>query len=254
MKDATDLKRYFIHLAFDGTPFHGWQLQRNAKSVQSELNAALKILLREDVETLGCGRTDTGVHALSFYAHFDFPFIENIDELVYKLNAILPNEISIYSIFLVGNSDHARFSATKRTYQYHIHSVKNPFVKNHSWYNQNIHSVDKLNEYVNVLKDYTDFTSFSKSNTQSFTNNCRIIDCYWECKVSAELIFTITADRFLRNMVRAIVGTFIKVSEKNLSEKEFRMILESKNRSEAGFSVPAHGLFLTNVEYPFQVS
>lgn len=254
MKEANDLKRYFIHLAFDGTPFHGWQLQKNAKSVQSELNAALKTLLREEVETLGCGRTDTGVHALSFYAHFDFPAIANIEELVYKLNAILSDAIVIYSIFPVEISDHARFSATKRTYQYHIHSVKNPFVKNYSWYNQNNYSVDKLNEYVNVLKGYSDFTSFSKTNTQTFTNNCKIIDCYWERKENSELVFTISADRFLRNMVRAIVGTFIKVSEKNLSEKEFRLILESKNRSEAGFSVPAHGLFLTNVEYPFQVS
>lgn len=253
MNNSTEINRYFIKLAFDGTPFHGWQIQNNARSVQGDLNAALRTLLRTEIETIGCGRTDTGVHAKMFFAHFDHSPIEDPSELAYKLNAILPHEISIQSIFKTDPTAHARFSATARTYQYHVHRQKNPFVDGYSWYNQNIPDVEKLNRFVNVLMEYTDFTSFSKTNTQTFTNNCKITECYWEERSNSGLLFTITADRFLRNMVRAIVGTLVKSAEKEMNEIDFRKILESKSRSEAGVSVPAQGLFLTNIEYPFQL-
>ena len=245
--------RYFIQLSFDGTKYHGWQIQQNANSVQSEINNALSILLRKEVETTGCGRTDTGVHAKKFFVHFDFPELNNVSSLTHKLNAILPPEIAIQSVFEIQTEYHARFTAISRTYEYHIIRRKDPFLLGKAWLNINLPSVDELNQFVNVLREYTDFTSFSKSNTQTFTNNCKIEFAKWEEVKEGHLIFTIKADRFLRNMVRAIVGTLIMSAEKKFSEQEFRAILESKNRSEAGVSVPAHGLFLTEVDYPFQI-
>ena len=247
------LNRYFIKLSFDGTKFHGWQIQKNANSVQSELNQALEVLLRRPVETLGCGRTDTGVHAKTFFAHFDTEKINDPESLVHKLNAILPHEIAVESIFPVASDHHARFSATLRTYEYHIINKKDPFLIGKAWYNINIPEINELNRFTDVLKEYNDFTSFSKSNTQTFTNNCNIIHASWTDQNNGHRIFTIKADRFLRNMVRAIVGTLIMSAEKNMTEDQFRKILESKNRSQAGVSVPAHGLFLTNVEYPFSL-
>ncbi|MFZ7116021.1 MAG: tRNA pseudouridine(38-40) synthase TruA [Bacteroidota bacterium] len=243
--------RYFIRLSFEGTKFHGWQVQQNANSVQGELNKALEILFRKPVETTGCGRTDTGVHARIFYAHFESEKIDDISDLVHKLNAILPMEIAVRSISRVEMDHHARFSATSRTYEYHIINYKDPFMINRAWFNLNIPEITELNKYLFVLKEYTDFTSFSKSNTQTFTNNCKIMHAEWSMDSNGKKIFTIQADRFLRNMVRAIVGTLIMCAEKNLSEDQFRKILESKSRSEAGVSVPAHGLYLTNIEYPF---
>ncbi|MBK8362402.1 MAG: tRNA pseudouridine(38-40) synthase TruA [Bacteroidetes bacterium] len=245
------LYRYFIRLSFDGTKFHGWQVQQNANSVQGELNKALEILFRKPIETTGCGRTDTGVHALHFFAHFETEEITDVSDLIHKLNSILPMEIAVHSIFKVPPDYHARFSATSRTYEYHIINYKDPFLINRAWYNLNIPEIAELNKFVDVLKEYVDFTSFSKSNTQTYTNNCRIMEAGWSLDANGKKIFTIKADRFLRNMVRAIVGTLIMSAEKNLSEEQFRKILESKNRSEAGVSVPAHGLFLTKIEYPF---
>lgn len=248
-----DFFRYFVRMSFNGRPFHGWQIQDNANSVQGELNAALKTLLKTDVETTGCGRTDTGVHAKMFYAHFDFTEINDLKEMIFRLNSILPETIAIHSINVVELSSHARFSATSRSYEYHIHQMKNPFVTEFSWYHSTIPSLEKLNAYEVILKENTDFSCFSKSNTQTFTNNCKITECYWSEPVPSQFVFKITADRFLRNMVRAIVGTLIKAAELEMSESDFKRILESKDRSKAGFSVPAQGLSLVEVKYPFNI-
>lgn len=249
----TERNRYFIKLSFDGSPFHGWQIQKNANSVQSELNNALATLLRKEIETIGCGRTDTGVHAKIFYAHFDSEPIADLEFVMNKLNLILPKEIAIDSVFLVPKEWHSRFSASARTYAYHIVKIKDPFSIRKAWYNNSLPEIKKLNRFVEVLMEYNDYSSFSKSNTQTLTNLCKITLAKWETNEIGHIVFTIKADRFLRNMVRAIVGTLIKAAEKELTENQFRKILESKDRSQAGVSVPAHGLFLTNVEYPFPI-
>ncbi len=244
--------RYFIRCSFDGTNFHGWQIQENAHSVQAELNKALTILLREEIKTTGCGRTDTGVHASKFFVHFDVTEpINSTEDLLYQLNALLPNAIAIQGLFSVSNDDHARFDATSRTYQYVIYNHKNPFLKNYAFYYPNDLDVKKMNSIAKFLFEFQDFSCFSKTHTQTFTNNCKIMKAEWFYE-NNRLIFEIKADRFLRNMVRAIVGTLLKAGLNRIDEKEFREILESKQRSEAGASVPAHGLFLTDVEYPFQ--
>jgi tRNA pseudouridine38-40 synthase len=248
-----ETQRYFIGLSFDGTDFHGWQIQHNANSVQAELNKALALLLKRDfVETVGCGRTDTGVHAKKFYVHFESSEIENIPELIYHLNAILPSSIAINSIFPVARDAHARFSATSRTYQYRIYEQKDPFLKNRAYFFPFDVDINFMNALSNQLRDHIDFSSFSKSRTQTFTNNCTVTFADWRQKES-ELNFTITANRFLRNMVRAIVGTLLNAGLHKINEAEFFNILNSKNRSEAGMSVPAHGLYLTNITYPFAV-
>ena len=244
--------RYFIRCSFDGTNFHGWQIQENAHSVQAELNQALTILLREDIKTTGCGRTDTGVHASKFFVHFDVKEpIKSCDDLQYQLNALLPNAIAIQGLFPVRDEDHARFAATSRTYQYTIYNHKNPFLKNYAFYYPNELDVKKMNSLAKMLFEFQDFSCFSKAHTQTFTNNCKILKAEWFYE-NDRLIFEIKADRFLRNMVRAIVGTLLKAGLNRIGEKEFQEILESKQRSEAGTSVPAHGLFLTDIEYPFQ--
>lgn len=245
--------RYFLRLSFDGTDYHGWQIQQNAHTVQAELNHALYTLLRKkEIETTGCGRTDTGVHAKKFYVHFDQDEIENKDAVIRQLNAILPGTIAVQSIFPVSDDAHARFSATSRTYVYRMYSTKNPFLTNRSYFFPNNIDVEKMNSVNGILKDHTDFSCFSKSNTQTFTNNCVITFAEWS-RAEEEIIFTITADRFLRNMVRAIVGTMLEIGIGKMKDDEFRKILESKDRSEAGVSVPAHGLYLTDVTYPFPV-
>ncbi len=249
--NAIPMHRYFIKLSFDGSKFHGWQIQQNANSIQAELTKALIVLMKTEVEITGCGRTDTGVHARIFYAHFDSANIEDIDSLVHRLNAILPFEIAVQEIFQVANDTHARFTATARTYEYHVIRNKDPFLIGKAWYNINFPELEKLNKFVGILLEYEDFTSFSKLNTQTFTNNCKIFSAQWTEQYKGHLVFTIRADRFLRNMVRAIVGTLLMAAEKDLDETQFRRILDSKNRSEAGFSVPAHGLYLTKIEYPF---
>ena len=245
--------RYFIRLSFDGSPFHGWQIQQNANSVQAELNKALELILKQkEIETLGCGRTDTGVHALKFYAHFDHYQINNLSDLVHQLNAILPHAIAIHSIFPVDQTNHARFSATSRTYVYRVYNKKNPFLKNWSCFYPGEPDLEKMNFLAEKLKSHSNFSCFAKSNTQTLTNICVITFAEWK-REGEELIFKITADRFLRNMVRAIVGTLLNVGMNKIGEKEFLEILESRDRSEAGFSVPANGLYLTEVVYPFPV-
>lgn len=243
--------RYFIHLAYNGTPYHGWQIQPNASSVQETLENAFSLLLGETIGITGCGRTDTGVHATDFYAHFETEqelSDTELTQLTFKVNSFLSEDIRIYRIFVVNDDVHARFSATARTYQYHVSNVKQPFGKDFChrvFYNPDI---EMMNKAADILFEYTDFTSFSKLHTQTATNNCTILYARWDM-VGEEYVFTISANRFLRNMVRAITGTLLEVGRGKLSLDDFRKVIESKNRCNAGTSLPAKALFLTKVEY-----
>ncbi len=246
------LKRYFILLSYKGTNYHGWQLQKNAVTVQSVVNEGLSLILKAEITVTGCGRTDTGVHAKEYYAHFDFE--KNLtkpvrEELVKKLNRFFPKDIVIHSVFPVKTNAHARFSAISRTYTYIISTQKNAFTNEYSYHIPHKLDISLMNKASNLLLDYTDFTSFSKLHSQTATNNCQIKHASWE-KQNGQLIFTIQADRFLRNMVRAIVGTLLDVGLKKISLQDFRKIILDKNRSSAGQSVPACGLFLEKIEYP----
>jgi tRNA pseudouridine38-40 synthase len=244
--------RYFIKLAFNGKNYHGWQMQDNALTIQSVINDALSKLLEEEINVTGCGRTDTGVHAKEFYAHFDINKILNKndrDNIVFKLNNFLDDRIVIFNIIPVKPGSHARFDAISRTYQYFITRQKDPFDNDFSYYVYGDINIDLMNEGAKILYEYEDFTSFSKLHSDVKTNNCKVLYAKWAANKD-KLIFTITADRFLRNMVRAIVGTLLDIGKKKISLKDFRKIIESKNRSDAGYSVPAKGLFLTKIEYP----
>jgi tRNA pseudouridine38-40 synthase len=234
---------------FDGTAYHGWQVQPNSSTVQEQINQAISTVLGEDINVVGAGRTDTGVHAKQMFAHFDSSMSFDGKDLIYKLNSFLKNDISVLRVFEVDDSAHSRFDAFSRKYEYLIHVNKNPFLINKSWYFHRKLDVDLMNEASKLLLNYTDFTSFSKLHTQTKTNNCSVKMAVWE-KVNDTLVFSIEADRFLRNMVRAIVGTLVTVGEKKISIEEFVEIIESKNRSKAGASVPAHGLYLVSVKYP----
>ena len=243
--------RYFIYLSYNGTSYHGWQVQPNAITVQETLNNALSTMLQEKIKTVGAGRTDTGVHARFFTAHFE-SLNNNLDKdekWVYKLNGILPDDIAISKITRVSPDAHARFNALSRTYKYYISKKKNPFDREFSYLLYGHLDVNKMNKVSLLLYDYTDFTSFSKLHTDVKTNNCRVSLVKCE-QTNNQIIFTIKADRFLRNMVRAIVGTLLEVGQGKLEIGEFKKIIESKERSKAAASAPAHGLFLTNIEYP----
>ena len=244
--------RYFAELSYKGTNYHGWQIQPNAKTVQETIENNLYKLLRTKINIIGCGRTDTGVHSSFFVMHFDYEKTIDEKQLTYKLNKVLPHDIAIHKIYEVNQDAHARFDAISRTYQYFIQTEKNPFNKEFSYYYTQALDLDLMNEAANKLFNYTDFTSFSKLHTDVFTNNCKIMNVKWE-KTNNQLIFTIKADRFLRNMVRAIVGTLIEVGKKKISIKEFCEIIESKNRCKAGTSVPGEALFLSHIEYPKKI-
>jgi len=237
-------------LAYKGTNYHGWQYQPEANSVQETLNKALSVLLKTEIDVVGAGRTDTGVHAKQMYAHFDFEKEINTNQLVHKLNSFLPKDIVVYSIIKVSNEAHARFDATKRTYEYHIHTFKDVFENEGSWLHQLPLNLDKMNEACQILFKYNDFECFSKTNTDVRTFNCVIFEANWK-QIGSKIVFTIAADRFLRNMVRAIVGTMINIGLNKISLTDFEKIIESKNRSQAGFSAPAHGLYLTQIAYEY---
>lgn len=275
----TGKQRYFIELAYDGTNYHGWQIQQNAVSVQEVLNKALATIFRQSIETTGCGRTDTGVHAKEFFAHFDVekegghglliidhskkgegismasalnhePSTMNsqLKNRVRGLNSILPPDIAIKNIIPVHADAHARFDATLRSYQYHVHFNKDPFLQGGSWMVRDVPDIDLMNQAAAMMMDYIDFSCFSKSNTQVKTNNCKISRAEWVITEQG-MVFHISADRFLRNMVRAIVGTLMMVGKHEIPPETVKDIIESKNRSNAGMSVPACGLYLTEVRY-----
>jgi len=245
-------KRYFIKLAFDGTRYHGWQTQRNARTVQQVLTDACSMILREPVTLTGCGRTDAGVHAREFYAHFESEqLLDHNDcrKLVYQLNGFLGSDIAVYDVFPVKPRVHARFSATSRTYEYVISRYKDPFQVDFAYFYSGSLDVGLMNKGADFLLSVSDFTSFSKVNTDTKTNFCRVTNAKWE-QHGMNLVFSIRADRFLRNMVRAIVGTLLGLGMGKISFDDFRQIVAGKNRSDAGESVPAVGLFLVTVEYP----
>lgn len=247
-------QRYFIELSYNGTDYHGWQIQPNALSVQECLDKALSIYFRQAISTLGCGRTDSGVHATQFYAHFDLSITEgkspDPERCITGVNSLLPYQIAVKRVLAVHPEAHARFDATARAYNYHIHFHKDPFKLDRSWLFKGQLDVVAMNAAAARLLDYTDFSCFSKSHTQTFTNNCTIMAAFFEEKEDG-LIFTIQADRFLRNMVRAIVGTLVRIGKKEIDLPQFEAIIASKDRSSAGQSVPACGLYLVNIVYPY---
>ncbi len=243
-------QRYFLQISYNGANYHGWQVQPNASSVQEVMENALSTILREKISVVGAGRTDTGVHASFYMLHFDSE-IENLqnENLVFRLNRFLPDDIAVQDIFPVKPDAHARYSAISRTYKYFISTVKNPFETLTAYHYTLPLDVSKMNEAATVLYEYSDFTSFSKLHTDVKTNNCKVLLAEW-VEVDHQVVFTIKADRFLRNMVRAIVGTLLEAGKGKLTKDELRKIIERKDRGEAGTSVPAHGLFLVDVEYP----
>ena len=250
------MPRYFIQLSYMGTAYHGWQVQDNANSVQAELNKALSTYLREAIDTLGAGRTDTGVHAKSYIAHFDSvneTLEENIPQHLYKLNCLLPQDIAVFGLKKMHNDAHARFDATSRTYKYYVNQTKNPFLNETSYPLYVPLDVEAMNKAAQLLFKYADFTSFSKLHTDVKTNNCKVTFAKWEEGDNDTLVFTITADRFLRNMVRAIVGSLLEVGKGKISVDGFKKIIELKDRQKAGMSVPAKGLFLTAISYPYDI-
>jgi tRNA pseudouridine38-40 synthase len=240
--------RYLLHMAFKGKAYHGWQKQHNAIGVQTVLEEKISILLGESIDTLGCGRTDTGVHASSFYVHFDTAQNIDVKQLVYKLNHVLPDDIAVFSINQVHEQFNARFDAKYRTYQYHIATLPNPFELDTSWFLNGKLDLEAMNQAANLLIGKKDFECFSKVHTQVNNFICEVMHAKWE-QQEGKIVFTIRANRFLRNMVRAIVGTLVDVGRGKLSKQDFEKILFSKDRCEAGQSAPAQGLFLTEVYY-----
>ena len=242
--------RYFIYLAYDGTNYHGWQIQPNGDSVQETLMRAFSTFLRQEIEVVGAGRTDAGVHARLMVAHFDYDQELDCVQITEKLNRLLPSDIAVYDVKRVKDDAHARFDATYRTYKYYVTIRKDPFNRHYAWRLFNSLDFEKMNEAARELFDYTDFTSFSKLHTDVKTNNCRIMHAEWTQVSGTEWVFTIKADRFLRNMVRAVVGTLVEVGRGKMTVDEFRKVIEDKDRCSAGSSVPGHALFLVDVGYP----
>ena len=240
--------RYFITFSYDGTAYHGWQIQPHSISVQEELQKALSTLLRQSIEVVGAGRTDTGVHARKMVAHFDFGQLD-CDQLVYKLNKMLPKDIAVHKVEQVADDMHARFSAKSRTYHYFLHLSKDPFLRAYSWQMYGNLDFDLMNKAAMVLMEYRDFTSFSKVNTDTKTNDCTITEAHWDRVGDNQWRFTITANRFLRNMVRAIVGTLVEVGRGRMTIEQLRHVIEAKDRCRAGDSVPGNALFLVEVLY-----
>lgn len=242
--------RYFIRLAYKGTDFHGWQLQPNALSVQQVVQEALQTMLRLPISIIGAGRTDAGVHASQFFAHFDFENAIDTKELVLKLNAFLPDTVVVYDIFIVTNNAHARFDATSRSYEYRIFLGRDPFLNDTTWqiHNQKL-NVEAMNKAAQLILNYTDFKCFSKTKTDVKTYLCDVTKAIW-IQEGKKLTFHITANRFLRNMVRAIVGTLVDIGLEKNSPQSIKDVIESHDRKMAGFSVPAKGLFLTEITYP----
>ncbi len=243
------MQRYFIHFAYDGGAYHGFQVQPNGNTIQAEIEKALFTLLRQRVEIVGAGRTDTGVHARHMVAHFDFNDPLEVEALAFRLNKVLPQDIAIQKIEQVEMEKHARFSAISRTYHYYIHTTKNPFLRA---YSAELHyplDFNEMNRAAQLLLKTTDFASFCKSHTDVKTTLCTVTEARWIEQEDGSWYFRITANRFLRNMVRAIVGTLIEVGRGRMSLADFEQVIKGKNRSDAGESMPACALFLERVEY-----
>ncbi|MDG1040455.1 MAG: tRNA pseudouridine(38-40) synthase TruA [Polaribacter sp.] len=240
--------RYFIELSYFGKNYHGWQIQPDANSIQEELNKAISIVLQEEISVVGAGRTDTGVHALQMFAHFDSQTI--LDEnIVFKLNSVLPADIVVLDVQITSEEKHARFDALSRSYEYKIWLGRNPFLLETTW--QLSHQqldIKAMNEAAKILLEFENFQAFSKVKTDVKTFNCKVTNAVW-IENENQLTFHISANRFLRNMVRAIVGTLVDVGKHKITKEDFRNIILSKNRANAGLSVPAKGLFLTEITY-----
>lgn len=244
------MSRYFIELSYKGTNYHGWQIQKNAHTVQAEIEKALSTLLQQNISVVGAGRTDAGVHAKNMVAHFDCDNkIENINHFIDKINGFLPFDISILDIRNVKNDAHARFDALSRSYEYFISLKKNPFYYELATYTHFELDVSLMNEASAMLLKNDDFASFCKLHSDNKTTFCKVSYAKWEMRDDL-LVFKITSDRFLRDMVRAIVGSLINVGRVKCSLKEFETIIEAKKRSKAGMSAPANGLFLVDIKYP----
>ena len=241
--------RFFITLSYDGTRFHGWQIQPNGISVQGELQRGLSLLLRQEIIVTGAGRTDAGVHASMMVAHFDYVGELDCRQLAYKLNKLLPQDIAVQKVEQVSDDLHARFSATSRTYYYHIHTEKSPFERHYSCELHYPLDFDKMNEAARILMEYEDFGAFCKSHADVKTTLCHVTKAEWHQTSSFTWYFEITANRFLRNMVRAVVGTLIEVGRGRMTLDEFRTVIEGKRRTEAGESMPGNALFLVNITY-----
>ncbi len=245
------MSRYFIKLGYRGAPFHGWQIQPNAVSVQEEVEKALSTVLRVPMSIVGAGRTDTGVNARTMYAHFDYDGeLPEIGRLLISLNRLVGKDIAIYNIFKVDDSAHARFDATERTYKYFVSFEKSPFFYPLSWHCPNGLDLEKMNEAARLLLTTEDFTSFAKLHSDAKTNICKVTHAEWK-KEGNLAVFTISADRFLRNMVRAIVGTLVDIGRGKMTLDEFRDVIERKDRCAAGQSMPGEALFLWDIKYDF---
>ena len=244
------MTRYFIFFSYDGTNYHGWQIQPNANSVQQELQHALSLLLRKDMEVVGAGRTDTGVHARQMAAHFDWDGDDiDCDQMVYRLNRILPKDIAVTGMRQVPQEMHARFSATSRTYHYYIHTKKDPFERHYSLQMNYTLDFDKMNKAAQLFLTHEDYAAFCKAGGDNKTTICHVTEARWVQTSPTTWYFVITANRFLRNMVRAVVGTLIDVGRGKISMEQFIDILHNGTRSDAGESMPGNALFLEAVDY-----
>lgn len=245
------MPRFAIEMAFNGANYHGWQVQPNAHSVQAELNRALSLIFRQTVETVGAGRTDTGVHASCYVAHFDLECEpdKTPEKVVYQLNAVLPADVVAYRLLRVDNRFHARFDAVSRAYTYLVTNHKTPFLNQYSYFVPELPDVGRMNQACALLMEVTDFASFSKLHSDNKTTLCRLMQCNWQVE-GKFLIFRVEADRFLRNMVRALAGTLLDVGRGKLSMADLKTIAEARDRRSAGLSVPSQGLFLSGIRYP----
>lgn len=243
------MRRYFLYFSYDGSAFHGWQIQPNAITVQQEMQQAMQTLFQEPVELVAAGRTDTGVHAAEMVAHFDYSEAIDSRNFIHRLNSLLPKSIAIKNLKEVKPEFHARFDAIKRTYTYRLIFHPDPFLSPYSYEFRQELNLEKMNQACAYLLGEKDFSSFSKSHTQTFTNDCEIFEASWKI-LDNGMEFRISANRFLRNMVRAIVGTLLDVGTGKIAPADLENIIAAKKRSEAGSSVPASGLFLSAIEYP----
>lgn len=247
----TDL-RYFLNFQYNGTHYHGWQIQPNAITVQEVMEDRISKILGTKTQIVAAGRTDAGVHASEMMAHFNAEILD-IDKFIYRVNAFLPDDISVQSVKEVVADAHARFDATQRTYHYFVNYKKNPFTTQTSWYWQyDSLDIDAMNKAASRLLEFDDFTSFARLHADNKTNICDVRTAFWE-ENNGNLKFTISADRFLRNMVRAVVGTLVEVGRGKLNENDFVNIIHKKDRKFAGTSAPANGLFLAEVKYPEEI-